>query len=71
MKIPFMRIDRQFAEQPIMNQASKNVLLINLGWEQTPYIDIICQLGANVFGVHSVECEVDPRLKDVLFCDFF
>jgi biotin carboxylase len=49
--------------------SAKNVLMINLGWEQQPLVRAIVARGCKIFGVHSGQPEDGIPLEDVLVCD--
>ncbi|WP_165725365.1 ATP-grasp domain-containing protein [Pseudoalteromonas sp. SA25] len=49
----------------------KNVLLINMGWEQQEYIEKLHKLECNIFAVHHEKCNEDSRIQDLLICDYF
>ena len=50
---------------------NKNVLLINLGWEQQSYIEQLFQLGCNIFAVNHLDYVQDNRIVDTLISDYF
>lgn len=50
---------------------SQKILMINLGWEQTPLLHKLSEMDLEIYGVHNNSLYDDQvRYKDVLIADF-
>ncbi|WP_341501709.1 ATP-grasp domain-containing protein [Gallaecimonas sp. GXIMD4217] len=55
-----------------MTLDGRKALLINLGWEQRPYLDRLLALGVEVYGVHHEPLSAPlPGLAELLICPYF
>jgi biotin carboxylase len=52
-----------------MAMRKKRILMINLGWEQQPLVQLIASLGHELIGIHSEPPADDIQLSDLLLCD--
>ena len=50
---------------------TKKILVINLGWEQEPLLDLIDASGLELYGIHDSDGYYSrPRYRDILISDF-